>query len=490
MKKTWRRIIIISLILVLFEVAGTMIFLHPYYKIQTVFNGIDNGNWIETQECYDSLGDKQKQKVQTYLDDYATFITGEYLSGKLDYQLVAAMFDAINSIDESKTISNTYMTSINHNEYKLAIKRIYAANTAYDTEAAYDAQMDISSLHLRMDNATREAIMIELLNEEYLAFLNEEISADTVKSYADIIAGISYYDAYAYVPIVKSNVDYVVQYRGLYTTATIYTLEQKYFEAMDICKQVHVDSLDTAYAEKYATLYQNAYDSGKVYYSELLDSYTVAKDKANTALLIELIQLYYGDDFDVSGAEEAMLEDWESAYVTFLENYEVSLQTDLNKSEEGQYILMNQYENLRPNSMFLYDIDKNGVAELFLFNDAYAEDDYTGCFVYGYQNNTPTYIGFVNVRNFCSGSHIVAFPNAFDRESGDEYSLIAYDGATFTVEKYCQHIGEVYYVDGEEVDDVEFLSAQSDILATVNEIKIKNSGYVSITDGKKYIMEY
>ena len=45
-------------------------------------------------------------------------------------------------------------------------------------------------------------------------------------------------------------------------------------------------------------------------------------------------------------------------------------------------------------------------------------------------------------------------------------------------------------VDGKEVDDVAYLSAQSAILAHVNEIKVKNSGYVSITDGKKYIMEY
>jgi len=490
LKKTWRKIIIISLVLVVLEVVGIMVFLHPYYKIQTVFNGIDNGNWIETQESYDELNDKQKQKVQSYLNDYAAYITGEYLQGEIEYQLVAAMFDAINCIDETASISKNYMSSINHNEYKLAIKRLYTANAAYDTEAAYDAQMDISSLNLRMDNATRESIMVELLNEQYYAFINEEVSATTVHSYADIIAAIAYYDAYAYVPVVKSNVDYVVKYRELYATASNYMNEQKYFEVMDICKQVHVDSLDTNYATKYAELYSDAYDTGKTYYGDLLDSYAASKDKANTALLIEVIQMYYGDDFDVSSAEETMLEPWESAYVTFLENYEVSLQTDLNNSETGQYILMNEYENLRPNAMFLYDIDKNGIAELFLFNDAHAEDEYTGCFVYGYQNNTPTYIGFVNVKNFCSDSYIVAFPEGFDRETGDECSLVVYDGTSFSVESYCQYIGEVYYVDGKEVDDVAYLSAQSAILAHVNEIKVKNSGYVSITDGKKYIMEY
>lgn len=490
MKSTWRKIIIISLVLVIVEVVGIMFFIHPYYKIQRVFNSIDDGNWIETQENYETLSQNQKDKVQTYLNDYGAYICGQYLEGKIDYQMVAAMFDAINSIDQTTTISNVYMTSINHNEYKAVIKRLYAANTLYDSEAIYDAQNDISALNLRMDNETREKIMVELLNEEYMAFLNEEISAETVKGYADIIAGISYYEAYAYVSVVKTNVDYVIQYRNLYTTATNLYSENKYFEVMEICNNVQVDVIDTNYSQLYAQLYTDAYDNGKIYYDQLLDTYVAANDKANTVALMDTIQDYYGTDFDLSGATTAILEDWQQSYIALIENYEAALQADLNLTEDGQYILQNEYTNLKPNSMFLYDVDKNGTAELFMFNDAYAANDYVGCFVYTCIGGNPKYLGFVNVINLCDDSYIIAFPDTFGRTTGDECSLLAFDGSDLTEESSCQYIDGTYYVNGAEDTDINYLSAQSAILAHANTVKVITSGYVGMTEGERYIMEY
>lgn len=490
MKSTWRKIIIISLVLVVIEVVGIMFFIHPYYKIQTVFNSIDDGNWIETKENYDSLSQNQKDKVQSYLNDYGAHICNQYLAGEIDYQMVAAVFDAINSIDESGIISNSYMPSINHNEYKLAIKRLYSANSLYDSEAVYDAQMDISALNLRMDNVTREDIMVELLNEEYIAFLNEEITSETIKGYADIIAGISYYEAYAYVSVVKTNVDYVMSYRDLYTVADTLYNENKYFEVMKICNSVYVDTLDTNYTQLFNTLYTDAYDNGKIYYGDLLDTYVAADDKANTVALMDTIEDYYGTDFDLSDATSAMLEEWQQSYIAFVENYEAALQADLNLTEEGQYILQNEYTNLKPNAMFLYDIDKNGVAELFLFNDAYVTNDYVGCFVYTCINNTPKYLGYVNVINLSDESYIIAFPSAFERTTGDECSLISFDGTELAEESKCQYIDGIYYVDDAETDDVNYLSAQNAILSHANAVKVILSGYVGMDEGGRYIMEY
>ncbi len=490
MKSTWRKIIIISLILVVIEVVGIVFFIHPYYKIQTVFNSIDDGNWIETQENYESLSQNQKDKVQSYLFDYGAYICGEYLKGEIDYQMTAAMFDAINSIDVDGAVINTYMPSINHNEYKLVIKRLYAANTLYDSQAVYDAQEDIAALNLRMDNTTREKIMVELLNEEYISFLDEEIAGSTVKSYADIIATISYYDAYSYAGIVKANVDYVEQYRSLYVTATGFYAESKYFEVMEICNNVQIDSLDSNYGQLYDELYSDAYENGKNYYSELLDGYIAANDKANTIALMDVVQTYYGTDFDLSNATNTMLTDWQQSYIAFIENYEAALQADLNLSEDGQYILQNEYEKLRPNSMFLYDIDKNGIAELFMFNDAYVGEEYVGCFIYTYSNGNPMYLGFQNVINLCDESYIIAFPKTFGRTVGDECSLVAYDGSSLWVELYCQYIDGVYYVNGVEDTDINYLSTQSSILVHANTVKVASSGYVGMTDGERYIMEY
>ncbi len=490
MKSTWRKIIIISLVLVVIEVVGIMFFIHPYYKIQTVFNSIDDGNWIETQENYESLNQNQKDKVQTYLNDYGAYICGQYLNGEIDYQMVAAIFDAINSIDQTATIANSYMSSINHNEYKVAIKKLYSANTLYDSETVYDVQKDISALNLRMDNATREDIMVEFLNEEYIAFLNEEISPETLKGYADIVAGISYYEAYAYVSVVKANVDYVMAYRDLYETATTFYNENKYFEVMKICNSVYVDTLDTNYSQLYSMLYTDAYDNGKTYYGQLLDTYVSADDKANTVALMDTIEDYYGTDFDLSDATSAMLEEWQQGYIALIENYEAALQADLSLTEEGQYILQNEYANLKPNAMFLYDVDKNGVAELFLFNDAYVTNDNVGCFIYTYIDNSPRYLGYVNVINLCDDSYIIAFPSMFERTTGDECSLLSFDGNELTEESTCQYIDGIYYIDGVESDDVNYLSAQNAILSHANTVKVITSGYVGIDEGERYIMEY
>jgi len=172
------------------------------------------------------------------------------------------------------------------------------------------------------------------------------------------------------------------------------------------------------------------------------------------------------------------------------EKWDEDLEYQLKQDDVGEYILTYQYDVLRPDSILLYDIDGNETPELFLFNQSRTGNDYVECFVYVYVDGKYQYKDYINVMNFCSTSSLVAFPVAFDRTLGEECMLVEFDGESFTYSIKCQKIESIYYVDDVEVNDADYLSAQSKVLANINEKVISNADYVSLFDCEKYILSY
>lgn len=62
MKKNWRKVIIISFVLIALELILSIIFLTPYYRVRRVFDNIDAGRWQEAKECFEQLNDKAKRR--------------------------------------------------------------------------------------------------------------------------------------------------------------------------------------------------------------------------------------------------------------------------------------------------------------------------------------------------------------------------------------------------------------------------------------------
>ncbi len=490
MKRTWRNIIIFSLVLLIIEVAGSVIVLMPYYKIQLVFNSIDSGQYSSAQEYYEALNARGKKTVQDNLDNYGAYLCSQYIDGKIGYEAVVASFDAINSIDDSGEVMNTYLPQVSHNELKAAIKGRFSALTRFDNNKAYEYSNRLTLIQQRVDNETREQVMVELLNDYYDDYLESKIDATTVSSFAEMISAMAYSTAYDYSFVIRNNVEFVENYRHAYNTANKAFFDEEYIKAVDICRKAVVDDRDTVYRDKYRSLLNNSYNMGKLYYEDLLDKYIEEDNKDAAVELMEQISECYGGDFDLSKAKERLAEPWQLAYVNLLRVVDEALETDLYNSELGQYIYLNEYDRLAPDSLVLHDIDGNGIPELFLFNSSQLGNDYIGCFIYNFNGTECKYLNFVNVKSFGRSSSLIAVPAVFDRQIGDEVSLVWYDGTSLSTGSYVQYLEGTYYVGGAESSDVDYLAAKTEILSYADAYNVGNSKHVSIEDGESYILAY
>lgn len=492
MKKTWRNIIIVSFVLILIEVAVVMVLFKPYYDSYRVYKSIEKGNWIETQEGYNNLSTSQQNIVQNHLSDYAKWLANQYVEGNMAYVDIAASFDAVNAIDESKTLYAQYMYDISKNEYINVIYGMYNATNTFNTKEEYEHRQTLNAINHRLGYDVREEILVNMLNIEYEKFLNEEITADNMKNFYNLVIANSYYDAYDYAYVMANNVDCVVAYRSVYENALADFNANKHFEAMDLCKIIVTAPEDVLYQQKVSQLYADAYETGKEYYQEVIKGYVAKGDKDSAVELMAQVEALYGDDVDLTYIKEDMADDWQLAALRLLEDWENNLKDELDDFSTGQYILENKYNTLKPDSVLLYDVDGNIIPELFLFKESRLDNEYVECFVYVYNEEEDIYEfdDYINVKNFCKDSNIVAFPYAFERATGDECMLVSFDGKDFHNGNMCQLINDVHYVNGAETDDLEYLETQTEILSHINERTVGNSGYSSLETSEGYILAY
>lgn len=488
MKKTWRNIIIVFWILIALEGTAAFIVLNPYFKIQRLFEGVEAGNWQVTQENYDNLNYSQQQKVQGYLDDYAIHLCEQYLKEKVTYEQIAASFDAINSIDETGKIMITYMPDVTYNEFKKDIKGIEDANRAFDSNKAFELSKQLRAVRLRIDNTSKEQALMEMLNETYVKYLNEEMTSEQALAFAETLAGMSYTDAAEYITVISNNIACVEEYRQIYADAQAAFDDEDYFKAIELLELATPDSHDTKYLASFENLHEEAYSTGKTYYTDLLNEYVQTGMKVEAVSLMEKISECYGDEIDLTSVKQDMADEWQLAYIDRMLDEEAR-KNDLSGFETGRYIL-ERYDRLKPDSVVLHDIDGNGIPEMFLFSSKDVGNDYIGCYIYTYREGECKFVNYVNVKSFCRDSYLIGYPIAFSRDGGDEDSLVQYDGANLTQISYVQKIGETYYVNGEETDDVDYLSERTTILAHADAYNVGNSKSASIEEGEGFILAY
>lgn len=490
MSKRWHNVIVVSMIILALEVAGSLFFLFPYYRLQRVFKTIDAGQWMDTQESFEVLSDSQKEKALSYMDGYGAYLSERYVNGELSYLEVSASFDAINSITEDSEIFDKYTPAINRNEYVKLINQLYEANLAKDTEKKYENIAAITDIQNRIAVDDREAILVELLNKNLSRYIKHQISYEDLREFTRLVAGMSINTAYSYSYTVAGYAVNINNYRESYASVEAMLEAQDYIGVMELINGTELYDFDAEYYELYTVAYQTAYDTGKEYYVELLKSYLDAGDTQNSVALMSTLEAVYGTDIDIEFAKDAMMEDWQKACVARLEDWETYLIAQLDKDETGKYILDNEYDNLKPDSIALYDINEDGYPELCMFNSARLEDDYVGTFVLGYNQTDYVYVGYVNIISFGIKKNLVAFPICFGRDAGEEVCLYEYDGEKLTEGSKAQKFGDTCYVDGEEAIDIDYLSAQTAIMLNQDVNRIQNSGYVPIEKFKEYIIEY
>lgn len=490
MKKTWNKLIIVSFIVLAVVACGAIVFLYPYYNEYKVFDGIEAGQWSDVKKSYDSLDSAKQKAVQEMLPDYAKHVCLEYQTGEKDYIYTVAAYDAINSIDETKSVCTKYNTLVNRMEYRDAIEAIYNSNQNYNGQGVVEANDTINNINLRLDNDTKNEVVIEVLNEKYQQFVNDEITVDAMNNYVSIISGLTTSDLTDYLGVITHNVQVIQTYRQLYETAKAAYDEGDYFTVMNICEAVQLDPQDSGYIEDFYSLYKLAYTTGMNYYDSLLDSYIEIGDNQNALNLLDKLEKYYSDDMNLQKYKLSMAADWQKAYVKLAENADSEIQKALGETEDGINILDSFYKNIKPDSMLLYDVDEDGVPEVFFYNSMERNETYVSSFIFTYRDGAVSYLGYAKVRSFCSDSSFVAFPWLSTRTSGDEYCLKRYSDGVITDGPYVQNVDGAYYVNEQVVDETEYLSQQSETLATSLNKGVKDFDTATLEDGESYILAY
>lgn len=140
--------------------------------------------------------------------------------------------------------------------------------------------------------------------------------------------------------------------------------------------------------------------------------------------------------------------------------------------------------------MLLYDVDEDGVPEAFFYNSMERNETYVSCFIFTYRDGAVSYLGYAKVRSFCSDSSFVAFPWLSTRTSGDEYCLKRYSDGVITDGPYVQNVDGTYFVNEQVVDETEYLSQQSETLATSLNKGVKDFDTATLEDSESYILAY
>lgn len=490
MNEKWKKIITACLITIAIEMTAAIVILFPYYKVQRIFDSIDAGRWDKTQEYFEKLSDNSKEKTLSYMDAYGAYICHKYAEGEIDYAHVAGSFDAINSIETTGEVYKKYMPTLEKNEFKVAINNLYKANISYDKENEFAYKNQISDMAKRMDNAIREQAMIEILNEKYDSFIKQEMTFEQYVGFNALVADIASDKVKNYVGVMNENALYVVTYRNKYAEAEANMEEKKYIAVMNICESYIVPEYDEDYSEKYETIYNEAYELGKTYYHDMLVKYLEDKKKETALKLMDKIRAHYGDDFDLEFAKEMLMDEWQVAAVQFVKTVNTQLEEDLAKSDNGKDILDKYYDRVKPDSIALYDINHDDNQEIILFNSAMSDSNYITGFIYAFDGRSYNYVGYSNIMNFSDDNYIIAFPDAYGRETGDECQLVEFDGKKLSVLKVCQDMGDRYIVDGSEVDNVNFLSAQAQVLQYQNIDTLGNIKCSKLEDAESFVATF
>lgn len=488
MKKTWRNVILVSLLLIALEVVGMYIFLYPPFKTYRLFDSIEDGQWKITKEYYDKMSTTEKIEVDKYLDSFAAWACKGYINGERDYEHTAAILDAINSVQTDGEIYNKYMNDVNHNEYKKAVYLLWNAYMAHDNAQSFEAQNMINAVVTRMETKTRDAFLIEILNEGYAQFLEDKMDTEKIYTLCSLVENNSYYEAHDYSMVISDKINFVTDYRNQYSEIEKLCNENEYFNVMIACTTATVDPEDKVYIKKYADLYQLAYDQGLIYYKDKITSLINAGDKDGAIQLMNTVVSCYGDAFDVSFARDAMTNDWQKAYMEIVENADSIILSDLTTLEYGNQVIAQGYDSIKPDSIVFYDIDENGIPEMFLFNSAHLENDYVGCFLFSYDGQIAQMSGYVKLVSLCSDSSLIVVP--MSSGSGEAYALMSFDKGMLTEGDTCQHVDDKYYVNYSESNDVDYLSLRTAILGHESMDTFKTVGYANISDGDNYIMAY
>ena len=93
-------ILLISFLFIAAEVLAFMIFIRPGMKMEEFYDEAVKGNFEGMNRIYSSLSRDDKEDALGLMNDIAVHFTNDYISGKINYDELSVVLQAILDMDE------------------------------------------------------------------------------------------------------------------------------------------------------------------------------------------------------------------------------------------------------------------------------------------------------------------------------------------------------------------------------------------------------
>lgn len=497
MNKTKKNLIIaaISLAVIIIEVVLLFVLVLPSMKVSKFFKAAEKGQEKEAKRVYRSLSSSGKDKIEDLIEDFATYECNKLINGEIEYGDLSDAFEAISYADDDfdDYLEDAYGKAASIelvNIYEAASQERFANGTSGDYYDLYEDFDDIYYTSSNYNNKDVDQALYDYLNDKYDGFKAGEIEYDEIDAYAD--TGYSFFsydtDAFNLADSISDEIYYYSIYSEDYDEAMEYYENGEYMDCYNYCANelywYFNDTDTTGYMEKFTTLMDDAYETGKTAYPEQIEE-LAASDKAAARELLAEVTYFYGDDLDTSEVAALCYDDWQNAYVEYLNDMDANLAADMaagvNVGNFNDSTAIN-YDDETPNYISLYDFDDNGTPELILTSDGI---DY----ILTYDGSKVILTGCFNIYGLTDGPQIINTPTTISENWDYNKELLTFDGTAWTVDKcvYESYSADKYIVDGAYVDYDEADDVYYEILDYENYDYI-NTDYIS--DYVDFIYDY
>ena len=500
MTKTKKNMIIaaVALAIIIIEAILFIVLALPAMNVNRFFKAAEKGKEKDTKEIYRSLSSSSKDKVEDLLEDFATYECNKLINSEIEYEDLSAAFEAIIYVNEEyeEYFDDAYgkAASIKLTDlYEQAATEYIANDESDEFYELWDAFDEIyySDSRDNYEDKTVDKALYDALNDKYDEFKADALTYDEMDAYTDVAYNFfDYYsDAYELASDISSDLYYYSLYSEAYDEAQEYYDNGEYMDCYNYCDNelywyFDSDEDTTGFKALFTELKDDAYETGKTAYVEQIED-LAASDKEAARDLLDEVAYFYGDDLDLTEVTAACYEDWQNAYVAYLDDMETNLKAAMEAGVQAGSLNDStaiSYDDNEPEYVALYDFDDNGTPELILSG---GDIDY----VLTYNGSEVILTGCLNIYGLTDGPQIINTSTTISENWDYSKELLTFDGTSWTVDKsaYLSFTNDKYIVDGSYVDSDTASDAYDDIC------DYDNYDYIStyyIEDYETFILNY
>ena len=417
--KKWIIITVISFVLIAASIVLLFVWILPSMNKNKALKAIADGDEEQVGLLFKDKSIEERESLKEDVKDIVVYTANQYIDGQKSYEDMFRVMKTVEDISPYEGLTADAFMRINVPKmvetYQAALKA-YGENGDNDQYKSklkeFDDYRDVefnNSMSLKYgwdgtqvdayDLAYETALDAEL-KKKYEEYSAGKIEYSEIKAASDV-ATTMWYSDYAY--NISNELYYDDYFRGRFEELQKEYDEKEYLDVINGTEYFKETYSDEAawprWESKFEELNKKATEQAKIYYVQQAVEYANSGDSHEAENIMNKLKERFGDDVDVSPIEAAIQEnshaDWQKAYVAFMADWQNNLANDIATASSNVYMTADLYDpdmitvaELDAKYVTLYDIDKNGIPEMFLRGTEYVV-------VYTYDNESVIYTGYM-----------------------------------------------------------------------------------------------